>query len=63
MRVEVYKRDDDLWDWRLIADNGEQVAESSQGYTERNDALEGWGRISAALVGNMVDADDEGDEA
>ena len=41
--VEVYKRQDGLWDWRLNAANGQIVATSGgQGYTERNDALAGW---------------------
>ena len=41
MNVEIYKRDDGLWDWRMKADNGEIVATSGgQGFTERNDAVE-----------------------
>lgn len=39
--VEVFKRTDGLWDWRVRAANGKVVATSgSRGYTERNDARE-----------------------
>jgi uncharacterized protein YegP (UPF0339 family) len=42
-KVDFYKRTDGLWDWRLFAANGKEVASSAgQGYTERNDAVEGW---------------------
>ena len=33
MRFEIYQRRDQLWGWRLRADNGEKVA-ASRGYTE-----------------------------
>lgn len=36
----VYRRSDGLFDWRLVADNGEIVASSLQGFTEQNDAVE-----------------------
>lgn len=39
---DVYQREDGLWDWRLFADNGEQVCESHQGYTRRSDAIRGF---------------------
>lgn len=43
-RLEVYRREDDLWDWRLKAGNGEIVATSGgQGFTERGDAVEAVG--------------------
>jgi uncharacterized protein YegP (UPF0339 family) len=42
MKLEavVFKRADGLWDWYLEASNGEHIASSMQGYTERNDAVE-----------------------
>lgn len=44
--IVVYQRADGLWDWRLVAGNGEIIATSGgQGYTERNDAVEGVGRV------------------
>lgn len=47
--VEVYKRADNLYDWRMKAGNGEIVATSGgQGYTERNDAVEAWLRFTDA---------------
>jgi len=43
--LEFYKREDGLFDWRLISSNGQIVATSGgQGYTERNDAVEGAAR-------------------
>ena len=44
--LEIYRREDGLYDWRLKAANGEIVATSAgQGYTERNDAVEGAARV------------------
>ena len=38
----VYQREDGLWDWRVIASNGEIVAKSGgQGFTRQDDAVEG----------------------
>jgi uncharacterized protein YegP (UPF0339 family) len=39
-RLVVYQREDELFDWKLVADNGEVVASSLQGFTEQNDAVE-----------------------
>lgn len=39
-RLVVYKREDDLFDWKLVAPNNEIVASSLQGFTEQNDAVE-----------------------
>lgn len=40
-RCVVFRRVDGLYDWHLVAPNGQIVATSgSQGYTERNDAVE-----------------------
>lgn len=54
-RVEVYRRSDGAFDWRLVAGNGEILCGSDQGYTERNDAREGWQRVSRLIF--------EGEEA
>ena len=48
--AEIFRRADGLFDWRLIADNGEQVAQSSQGYTEANDAREAFLTMALALA-------------
>jgi uncharacterized protein YegP (UPF0339 family) len=39
-RLVVYRRADGLFDWRLVATNGEVVASSLQGFSERGDAVE-----------------------
>lgn len=49
MKAEIYKRTDNLWDWRLKAANGEIIATSGgQAFTERNDAREAMERVMAA---------------
>jgi len=41
MRVEMYKRHDRKWAWRLVADNGHIIAtDGGQGYENRSDAME-----------------------
>lgn len=46
----VFRRRDGLYDWRLVAGNGQIVATSgSQGYTERNDAQEAVERVLQLL--------------
>lgn len=52
-RVDFYQREDSLWDWRLVGGNGEQMCESNQGYTEQNDAMEGFKRC-ATLIAELV---------
>ncbi len=38
--VEVYRRTDDLWEWRRLADNGQVVATSGgQGYTRHAEVI------------------------
>jgi uncharacterized protein YegP (UPF0339 family) len=52
--AEVFLREDNLFDWRLRAGNGEIVVASAQGYTEINDALEGFYRVCEAIEGGIV---------
>ena len=56
------RRSDGLWDWRIIAANGEIVATSGgQGFTERNDAAEGMQRVldaeGAILASGEIDVE------
>ena len=48
-KVIVYQRHDDLYDWELVGGNGEHMCGSVQGYTERNDAEEGFMRCAEAM--------------
>jgi len=48
--VIVYQRADGLFDWKLLADNHEEMTGSVQGYNERNDALEGVARVAKAFT-------------
>lgn len=37
-KLEIYRRTDDRWAWRLIADNGQVIAtDGAQGYENRGD--------------------------
>jgi uncharacterized protein YegP (UPF0339 family) len=37
-RIEVYQDDSGEWRWRLTAPNGETIADSSEGYVDRDHA-------------------------
>lgn len=39
--VEAFERSDGLWDYRLVAGNGQIVVSSHQGYTSRTDCERG----------------------
>lgn len=46
--AEVYRRDDGLWDWRIVNDGNHEIEATSggQGFTERNDAKEALLRVA-----------------
>lgn len=39
--IEVFQRDDNLWDYKLIAPNGQEMCGSLQGFTTEHDAHRG----------------------
>lgn len=41
-RVEIYQRQDHLWDFRVVAANDEELCSSLQGYTSEHDARRGY---------------------
>jgi uncharacterized protein YegP (UPF0339 family) len=43
--VEIYRRTDDRFDWRLVASNGETLCGSDQGYERVGAVLEGWALV------------------
>jgi hypothetical protein len=49
-KVTTFTREDGLYDWHLIGGNGEDMCGSMQGYTEENDAWEGFQRCVDALM-------------
>jgi uncharacterized protein YegP (UPF0339 family) len=53
--VDVYCREDGLFDWRYFAKNGEQQAESMQGYTTDVDARRGFVEFVRNLLGELTD--------
>ena len=49
-KLQVYKRVDGLFDYRLLGDNGETLCSSDQGYTSRTDAHRGVHAMASAIV-------------
>jgi uncharacterized protein YegP (UPF0339 family) len=49
-KLDTYQREDGLWDFRVVADNGEQVGESLQGFTSETDALRGFDALARAVL-------------
>lgn len=41
MKFEVYKDDKNEFRWRLVADNGNIMADSAEGYVNKADAIHG----------------------
>jgi uncharacterized protein len=39
MKIQVYKDNSGEWRWRLVAQNGNIVADSGEGYQNRQDAI------------------------
>ena len=52
MKMVVYRDGHHEWRWRLVADNGEVVADSAEGYFNKSHAVEMARKVSphAALV-------------
>lgn len=46
-RVVFYKDTAGEWRWRYVAANGRTMADSAEGYTERNDASEAAAQVFA----------------
>jgi uncharacterized protein YegP (UPF0339 family) len=59
-KLDTYLRDDGLWDFRVVADNGEQVGESSQGFTSESDARRGFEALARAVLELLSSADAKG---
>ena len=51
----VYKDNADEWRWRLVASNGSIVADSGEGYTERNDCVEALERVKEYSKASTAD--------
>jgi len=56
-RLVVYRRADGLYDYRVVARNGEIVISSVQGFTRRDDALEAASREFPELVPEIEEDD------
>ena len=51
----VYKDRAKEWRWRLVAANGRIIADSGEGYTERNDAVEALERVKAHSKASTIE--------
>ena len=51
--VEFYQDSADEWRWRVVADNGKVVADSSEGYINRADCIHGL-RVTAHQIYDYV---------
>ena len=56
-RLVVYRRADGLYDYRVIARNGEIVVASAQGFTRRDDAVEAANREFPELPVELEEAE------
>lgn len=45
-KATLYLDDAGEWRWRRTAENGEEVAASSEGYVDKTDAVENFDRIN-----------------
>ncbi|RMB13286.1 uncharacterized protein YegP (UPF0339 family) [Haloplanus aerogenes] len=56
---QVFEDAAEEWRWRLVAANGEIIADSGEGYTSRHEAREAAGRVQAyAPDADVLDVDD-----
>jgi uncharacterized protein YegP (UPF0339 family) len=49
-RLELRERVDGLWDWHLVASNGEELCGTQQGYRDQHDAHRGFDDTLTALA-------------
>jgi uncharacterized protein YegP (UPF0339 family) len=54
--ITVYRDATGEWRWRLTAANGEPIANSGEGYTRRNDAIQAVYRLVTLTRGGIASA-------
>ncbi len=52
MHFKVYQGKDGDWFWRLISANGRIIADSAEGYGQRQDAIDGIELVRQACLTN-----------
>ena len=53
--IEVFRRADGYWDFRIIAnENGNTLCSSSQGYVDKDEAMQIGTRVVAGLLGSAT---------
>jgi uncharacterized protein YegP (UPF0339 family) len=50
MKFEVYKDRANEWRWRLVAKNGEPIADSGEGYKRKVDCVDAIGLVSSVTI-------------
>lgn len=53
--ARIYKDAAGEWRWALRAANGITIADSGEGYVERNDCLEAWARVVEAAQSAVIE--------
>lgn len=54
LKGEVYRDGQGEWRWRLIARNGEKVADSSEGYKNQKHATQMCSKVTRAAVVRVI---------
>ncbi|WP_082615440.1 DUF1508 domain-containing protein [Acidovorax sp. Root267] len=54
MKFELYKDARGEWRWRLVSINGRTIADSGQGYSQKDDALNGINLVKATTASTPV---------
>lgn len=62
-RFEVYQDAVYDWRWRLVAQNGQIIADSGQGYTRRRDAVRAITSVASAIIDTLPEPDKSGAES
>jgi uncharacterized protein YegP (UPF0339 family) len=56
-KFRVYEDDADEWRWRLVARNGEIIADSGEGYVSKRNAREAAERVRAAAPDATIEVE------
>jgi hypothetical protein len=54
-RFELYRDSQNQWRWRLRASNGRTIADSSEGYHNKQDCLDGINLVKSEAPGAPVE--------
>ena len=63
MKYVVYKDQVDEWRWQLVADNGQIIATSGEGYVRKRDCLHGIDLVKTSNDARVIYAEREQKDA